>query len=277
MKLSSQKLFINLLLLATPFFSFGQWTVIDSSYLKVEYLYQYRPYQEDSITIDEPVVLLVGDEWIQYTNAKNHELDKVIHAPKKQNMNFTGMVGSTRDLPKAQTHSFSIYRKRTSDTVYTRHSGAPMYQYIEKSIDFAWKITDERKELYGYDCIKALGNFRGREYVVWFAPDIPILAGPYKFSGLPGLIVEVADSDQHHVFKFMNITEYQGPLVKSYTHEYKPYGKWVHRTIKSYVIGVQNGYAIVKGKLKTKIVPNTATKKNEWLISSSAINPIERN
>lgn len=275
MKLHLNNSILAFLFLFSPLISFSQWTVIDSSYLRVDYTYHYRPYANDTMIMKEPVVLLVGDTWLHYTNAKSHEVDKIIKMPGKGQMNFTAMGASTSHLPKSKTHHFNVYRKKASDTLYVRHSGFPLYQCKENPLDFNWKIADERKEIAGYQCVQATGEFRGRAYIAWFAPEIPILAGPYKFGGLPGLIVEIADTENHHVFKLDDISEYEGPLIKSYTHEYKPYGKWVAKLIKSYKVGVQNGYGLVQGKLKNKIVPNTPEMREKYLRKSSVLNPIE--
>ncbi len=57
----------------------------------------------------------------------------------------------------------------------------------------AWELVDSYKEIGGYGCQKAEGEFGGRLYEVWFAKDIPIPFGPYKLWGLPGLILEARD------------------------------------------------------------------------------------
>ncbi|MEM6685344.1 MAG: GLPGLI family protein [Bacteroidota bacterium] len=59
--------------------------------------------------------------------------------------------------------------------------------------DMEWTITDEQKEINGYQCKKA--HIKGNPKVyVWFAPEIPVSGGPYVFYGLPGLVLE---SDSH--------------------------------------------------------------------------------
>lgn len=64
----------------------------------------------------------------------------------------------------------------------------------EKDIDFNWIITEEKKKIGEYICYKAtIKNFRGRNYEAWFTYDIPVPTGPWKFHGLPGLILEVHD------------------------------------------------------------------------------------
>lgn len=69
------------------------------------------------------------------------------------------------------------------------------YEYSEKMPDFQWTfIPDTVKTVLGYECMAASTEFRGRRYTVWFAPDIPISAGPWKFFGLPGLILAVEES-----------------------------------------------------------------------------------
>ncbi|MDR1552255.1 MAG: GLPGLI family protein, partial [Prevotellaceae bacterium] len=64
-----------------------------------------------------------------------------------------------------------------------------------------WKITNETKEISGYKCQKATCSFRGRDYVAWFTREIPVKEGPWKFDGLPGLIVKVYDTKEHYDFE----------------------------------------------------------------------------
>ena len=47
----------------------------------------------------------------------------------------------------------------------------------------------------GYKCQEAVGKFRGRNYKAYFLKDIPISNGPFKFDGLPGLILKVVSDD----------------------------------------------------------------------------------
>ena len=65
-----------------------------------------------------------------------------------------------------------------------------------------WKIDKETKTIGNFTCIKATGVFGGREYVVWFTPDIPIALGPYKLGGLPGLILEAKSTDDKVAYEF---------------------------------------------------------------------------
>jgi GLPGLI family protein len=58
-----------------------------------------------------------------------------------------------------------------------------------------WKIINEHKKIGVFTCQKAITKFRGREYVAWFSSEIPVSFGPWKLNSLPGLILEVADSE----------------------------------------------------------------------------------
>lgn len=57
----------------------------------------------------------------------------------------------------------------------------------------------------GYQCKKANTSFAGRNYTAWFTTEIPISEGPYKFRGLPGLILKISDSEKQHVFTIIAI------------------------------------------------------------------------
>ncbi len=59
------------------------------------------------------------------------------------------------------------------------------FEVVEAVPDFGWVVTDEWKELLGYRVRRAECSFRGRDYVAWFAPELPLSEGPWKFCGLP--------------------------------------------------------------------------------------------
>lgn len=77
---------------------------------------------------------------------------------------------------------------------------AGMYKYEEPIPQMNWTLTEEIKTIKDLACKKATTCFRGREYVAWYAVDIPLDCGPWKFHGLPGLIVELADTDNDYHF-----------------------------------------------------------------------------
>lgn len=76
---------------------------------------------------------------------------------------------------------------------------------VTDELNYSWKITNETKKIKDYTCYKATTTFRGNNFEVWFTPDIPINAGPWKWYGLPGLILEATDKDQSVVFKLEKI------------------------------------------------------------------------
>jgi GLPGLI family protein len=56
-----------------------------------------------------------------------------------------------------------------------------------------WKIGDQIKDVAGHVCMKAttFDAVRDQQIVAWFAQDIPVSAGPERYAGLPGLILEL--------------------------------------------------------------------------------------
>lgn len=71
-------------------------------------------------------------------------------------------------------------------------------EYIIKSNLPKWDIVSERKNILGYNCMKAttlkqLDNGDNIEVNAWFAKDLPFNFGPKEFAGLPGLILEIEE------------------------------------------------------------------------------------
>lgn len=72
---------------------------------------------------------------------------------------------------------------------------------------FHWMITKETADLNGMHLQKAITQAFGRTWEAWFDADIPINDGPYKFHGLPGLIVKLQDKAEAHTFNLMQIKD----------------------------------------------------------------------
>ncbi|MEY8782023.1 GLPGLI family protein [Allomuricauda sp. XS_ASV26] len=65
---------------------------------------------------------------------------------------------------------------------------------IVEPITVKWKLGNETKKIDKYLCKKATTRFRGRNYVAWYTEEIPISIGPWKFHGLPGIIINITDN-----------------------------------------------------------------------------------
>lgn len=69
-----------------------------------------------------------------------------------------------------------------------------------------WKIIKSKPIRYlGLDCYQAKGHFRGRNYTAYYAPKIKKSDGPFKFSGLPGLIIKIASDDNFKIWQAIKI------------------------------------------------------------------------
>ncbi len=102
---------------------------------------------------------------------------------------------------------YSVYRNN-GKTIVTSRLGTDLFSFEGESPKWNTAYNDERNIL-GYKCKKATTNFNKRQYVAWYTKDIPISEGPYRFKGLPGLILEVEDVNKYDTFDAVGIEKKQ--------------------------------------------------------------------
>ncbi len=54
-----------------------------------------------------------------------------------------------------------------------------------------WKLDPSRKKIGEYICMKATMKMEGDTVTAWFAPELPVPAGPAEYYGLPGIVLAV--------------------------------------------------------------------------------------
>lgn len=98
----------------------------------------------------------------------------------------------------------SIIRKRNSNKNknFVQIMMMPYYYVFETEDNIQWKIEADTKKINNYNLQKATSVFGGRSWTAWFTPDINIPEGPYKFRGLPGLVLYVEDDKKDFIYSF---------------------------------------------------------------------------
>jgi GLPGLI family protein len=79
------------------------------------------------------------------------------------------------------------------------------YEYSEPTCQFSWTFENGTRTIIGYECHKALTKFSGREWTAWYTLDIPFPYGPWKFGGLPGLILAMNYKDDLFSYKLIGV------------------------------------------------------------------------
>lgn len=127
------------------------------------------------------------------------------------------------DLRFTPDSSHLIYTNQNEGLLIAQEYGfnGQAFFVADSLYPMAWEILPEEKKIDSMVCVKARCYFRGREYVAWFVPEIPLPYGPWKMGGLPGLIVDLQDTDENLVIQLQSIqakaSSFVLPLKVKYT------------------------------------------------------------
>ena len=128
------------------------------------------------------------------------------------------------------------------------------------------------QEILGYTCQKATCHFRGRNYVAWFAPDIPVRQGPWKLGGLPGLILKAHDTDSLYTFEAVKVETGRHPIIR---YEYKEYKEESREKVQKMQRSFAENWYKAVDYHRVEMLPNGEIEKKEAVSIYTPYEPLE--
>ena len=198
-------------------------TVLDQANLECHYDYTYLKDTLKNEISNDRLVLLVGSKISKCYSYYSIQVDSIMSKPNWYDVMHNALnraFATKSDYPHKRMKTY-IY-KNYPDGKMTVTDGVTLQDYIyEDSMNnINWMIEDSTKTILDYTVQMATCSFRGHKWTAWFALDVPVMDGPWKFNGLPGLIMEVSDKNSYHHFKLVGIRKVSNmPIVmsKAYT------------------------------------------------------------
>lgn len=187
-------------------------------------IYEYR-FAPDSTKTDslktEWMYLDINKKGSKFYSKATFESDSIVQESiKKQLASGTRNVSVSRQRQGVEIN-YEVEKTYPDYKTYLIASvGNDAYKVLEDR-KINWKIVPEKKKLGEFNVQKATAEFAGRSWIAWFTTDVPIQDGPYKFSGLPGLIAEIYDQTGTHKMELKGLKK----IPETKTEELNTQGK----------------------------------------------------
>jgi len=178
-----------------------------TSELEIKYLYSYNIDTLDISKRDQEIMTLyLGKSSSLYISQAHLDTRKAIRSKLSNTTGNAPIEINAKDLPKYKI-KYSVFSNNGKVTV-TSPIGRDNFTF--DSDNPTWNLDyKEQKKILGYACYKATTIFNKRKYTAWYTKEISIPDGPYRFKGLPGLIMDVEDSDSYDKISVIAIEKKQ--------------------------------------------------------------------
>ena len=212
--------FLHLLLAAVSVFANDFIKDAEPAILEVRYIRTevYDTLHRDSLYFKDEMMLRVGKTKSMFCNAKRFFQDSLSKANSDA---YWGMMMA--EIDKGNPNVFATLGGYKRSYLYKDYSKNQIteedyfdmtpWRYREEYETPTWEIEDGTKTILGYECNKAVTDYRGRRWIAWFTTDIPVNEGPWKLSGLPGLILEAYDVDKDYLFEACGLMQNESAQV----------------------------------------------------------------
>ena len=163
------------------------------------YDYKFIPDSTDKANVLSEIMLLdIDKSGSKYYGQEKFIADSTSQADveRQLKLNPNNINISRRDKPGMVSYKVTKQYPDFKTYLFTKIS-SDSYK-IEEDKKPEWKILPDKQKIGEYNAQKAITKYGGREWTAWFSTDLPFQDGPYKFYGLPGLIVKIEDKTGSH-------------------------------------------------------------------------------
>lgn len=204
--------------------------------IKVSYNYHKKSMLSDGTVVerDVPFILLANSNQSKFYCPSTEYRDSLLSTPSGRAKERQMFDAAAAAYVKNRDHSAMdgvVYHSRlyvTKDfgksvsTVYDEAGMGECGYYEEPFSEIEWNIVeDSTKTILDYQCIIATTDYHGRKWTVWFTPEIPMQDGPWKFCGLPGLVMEASEPSGQHSFTANGIETSSQPIYPLFSTKYE--------------------------------------------------------
>ncbi|CAA7195892.1 GLPGLI family protein [Chryseobacterium potabilaquae] len=163
------------------------------------YEYKFIPDSNNREEVKTEMMLLdIDKEGSSYYSRDKFVSDSISKVElEKQLKSFSGNISVNRRENPGIT-SYKVIKQYPNFNTYLFRNIATDQYKIKEDKKPEWKILPDKQKIGEYNAQKATTVYGGREWTAWFCTDLPFQDGPYKFYGLPGLIIKIEDSTGSH-------------------------------------------------------------------------------
>lgn len=201
------------LLLALLFSVVSFSSMSQESKYPINYQIVYKhSYVKDSLNRDkkeeETMELLVGDN-VTFFQAYNKGIrDSIIAAEDiDHNKGISYAIQSKTPFDLAYTIFHQNNMFTTRDSYISTLGREKDNSYYQEKIVLHWDLLPDTDSIHGLLVQKAQCKIGDLSWTAFFTPEISLPYGPYKFAGLPGLILKVEDNKGYFSFVMTNIVQ----------------------------------------------------------------------
>ena len=167
----------------------------------------------------ETMIFFSGGGQSTFSSEGQHIGDSIQKAYKKLERTPQSFSEMRSKIPKTEFNYYITKDLASREVSYREEIVRDYYEYTEDLSNIDWRILPETKQIAGFAVQKAKTSYAGRHYTAWFTTEIPISDGPYKFNGLPGLIVRIADEKKFYVFELTGFKVLKDPVFDTQANE----------------------------------------------------------
>lgn len=165
------------------------------------YDYKYIADSTNKADVKSDIMLLdIDKNGSKYYSREKFVSDSTTKADiaKQVKGGFGGSINIKKNLKPGTIFTTVIKKYPDFGVSFSDKIGNTTYKVAEDQKP-EWKILPDKEKIGEYNTQKATTNYGGRSWIAWFSTDIPFQDGPYKFYGLPGLIVKIEDTTGSHI------------------------------------------------------------------------------